>query len=129
MWPVDEMGRNSVIPSTMAITMAWKMVILKACLVVGLWIAEDGNDEHNQSGEDDNGGDGDPSESINLAGVKHIWIRTASACHQQEANSHDAQPKEHPPVISLIKQSSHVGYRGFLRSGCCLRLFHELIKS
>jgi hypothetical protein len=27
MWPVEEMGKNSVIPSTMAITMASKMVI------------------------------------------------------------------------------------------------------
>jgi hypothetical protein len=29
MWPVDEMGRNSVIPSTMAMMMASNMEILR----------------------------------------------------------------------------------------------------
>jgi hypothetical protein len=44
MWPVEDTGKNSVRPSTMAITMASKVVIVKLKLKVdnGLKIKSDG---------------------------------------------------------------------------------------
>src|SRR5689334_22304493 len=96
--------------------------------------AEDGHDFHYEAGQDNDWSDRNACSAVHLVLVEHIGVCTASTCHQQKANRHDAQPDQHPHQVAPVEKRTDACSRfccGACSFGCgcgrSLCLFHEFV--
>src|SRR4030095_7970056 len=105
MCPVEETGKNSVRPSTIAIIIDWitSITCFQIRLYSSFWFSENSEDFEYKTPKYQNRRNRNACSAINLVGSKLIRVITLTAGHQDKANSHDNNSPKHPEVVLFFK--------------------------
>jgi hypothetical protein len=90
---VEDMGKNSVMPSTIAIIKASNQLITKR--LIFFWLFHNGPYLKNKSRKDNHGSQCYPAKAENFMGIENVRVFGFASNHQQKANNNYNESYDH----------------------------------